>query len=106
MLTHGRKTVTDSEDADQLKSAQDGEKDRDRDLAFIMSQPRGRRWMYELVFDVCHVSRLSHYPGDTHTTAFNEGARSVGERLQEELRSRHFDAFITMLEENRDDRTS
>ena len=66
------------------------------------SQPRGRRWVYELIYGLCHISRLSHYPGDTHTTAFNEGARAVGERLQEELRSRHFDAFILMLEENRD----
>lgn len=97
-----RKVVYDSSDDAQVKKAEEIEKDLELDLAYIVKEPRGRRWIYGMIFDTCHVSRLSHTPGDTHSTAFNEGARAVGELLLEELRSKHFAAFIQMLEENHD----
>ena len=97
---HTRPVVTNSNDEVQIKKAEDGEKDRARDLAFILSSPRGRRWLYELIFSRSHVNRLSHVPRDTHSTAFNEGARSVGESVLETIRHEHHAAFITMLEEN------
>lgn len=97
-----RKVVYDASDEAQVKKAEEIEKDRERDLSYIVKEPRGRRWLYELIFDACHVSRPSHTPSDTHSTAFNEGARAVGERVLEELRTRHFSAFIQMLEENHD----
>jgi len=99
-LRHPRSIILDSTDELQIKKAMDGEADRAKDLEFILSQPRGRRWVYDLLHDWCHVGRLSHVPNDTHSTAFNEGARSVGERLLEELRSKHHALWITMLEEN------
>lgn len=97
---HSRPVVVDSSDEAQLKQAMDGEKDAARDLDFILSQPRGRRWLYGLIFNTCHVHHGSHVPSDTHSTAFNEGARSVGTALLEEIRSNHHSALITMLEEN------
>ncbi len=97
---HSKPIVKDSNDELQIKKAMDGEKDRERDLAFIMGAPRGRRWLYELIHTRCHVGNLSHVPRDTHSTAFNEGARSVGEALLEEVRSNHHALFIKMLEEN------
>lgn len=84
----------------QIKQAMDGEKDRERDLAFLMGAPRGRRWMHELIFTKCHVGHISHVPRDTHSTAFNEGARSIGEALLEEIRSKHHALYIKMLEEH------
>ena len=95
-----RTVVKDSNDELQIKKAMDGEKDRERDLAWIMGQPRGRRWIYETLFVTCHVNHLSHVPRDTHSTAFNEGARSVGQKVLEELRTKHHALYIKMLEEN------
>jgi hypothetical protein len=39
---------------------------------------------------------LSHYPGDTHQTAFNEGARNVGLFLLAELFEADPDAYSRM----------
>lgn len=97
-----RHVVHDNSDPDQVQKAIDLDKDRDRDLQEIMKLPRGRRWMYDLIYRDCHVDRISHYPSDTHTTAYNEGARAVGQKLLEDLRSKNFGAFITMLEEHHD----
>jgi hypothetical protein len=97
-----KNVVYDSSDPDQIQKATDTEKDRERDLIDIMKLPRGRRWMYDLIYGSCHVSMPSHYPSDTHTTAYNEGARAVGNKVLEELRTNHFSAFITMLEEHHD----
>ncbi len=102
-LSHTKRSkpvVRDSNDELQIKKAIDGDKDRERDLNFIMGSPRGRRWIYELIHTKCHVGQISHVPRDTHSTAFNEGARSVGNALLEELRSAHHALYIKMLEEN------
>lgn len=98
-----RTVVTDSSDEAQVTKAQKEQEDRDRDLSYILKEPRGRRWLYELIFATCHVSHLSHVPGDVHSTAFNEGARSIGERVLAEIQSRDFGKYLAMLEENRDD---
>jgi hypothetical protein len=92
--------IRDSGDEEQVKKTMAAEKDQEYDLTFIMSAPRGRRWLYGMIFNTCHVSSISHVPGDTHSTAFNEGARAVGETLLEELRSQHHALYIKMLEEN------
>lgn len=96
---HGPK-IADTSDKDQVAAAEKHEQGVTLDIGFVMSQPRGRRWLHSLIYDKCHVGRLSHVPRDTHSTAFNEGARSVGEALLEELRSAHHALYITMLEEN------
>lgn len=98
-----RTVVYDASDEAQIKAAQQSEKDRDRDLDYIVKEARGRRWIYELVFDKCHMNHLSHVPRDTHSTAFNEGARSIGEAVLEELRTRNFGAYMAMLAENHGD---
>lgn len=97
---YSKPVVTNSSDELQIKAAMDGEKDREKDIQFLLSQPRGRRWLHGLIYDKCHVGSLSHVPRDTHSTAFNEGARSVGEALQEEIRSNHHALYLKMLEEN------
>lgn len=97
-----RKVVYDSSDEQQIKSAEKAQQDRDDDLKFVLSTPRGRRWVYDLVHQQCHIGSPSHFPGDTHTTAFNEGARAVGEAVLEEIRTSHFPAFMKMMEEQHD----
>ena len=95
-----RKFVTDSSDPEQVRAAELDSDDRLKDLEWILSTPRGRRWVYELAYERAHLRNLSFVPGDQHSTAFNEGARSVGEAVVEELRTLHFNAFIEMMKEN------
>lgn len=97
-----RQTIYDASNPEHIKRAEDIEKDRGLDLTYVLKEPRGRRWVYDLIFTKCHMHSLSHVPGDPHSTAFNEGARSVGEAVLEEIRTSHFGAFMQMMEENHD----
>ena len=90
----------DASDPAQVAKAEKAEADRQRDLDYILKEPRGRRFLYELIYGTCHVGRLSHIPGDSDSTAFNEGARSVGEALLEQIRTQAKAQFMLMLEEN------
>lgn len=98
-----RHTVYDASDPAQIKKAEEAQKDLDRDLDYILKEQRGRRWLYGLIFDRCHMHALSHVPRDTHSTAFNEGARSIGEAILEDIRSRDFAAYMKMMSENHGD---
>jgi predicted NAD/FAD-dependent oxidoreductase len=97
-----RTVLYDASDEDAVRKAQQDEADRENDLAFVVSSPRGRRWLYALIHDACHFERLSHVPGDTYSTAFNEGARSVGVALLDAIRDKHTPQYFQMLEENTD----
>lgn len=90
----------DASDPQQVARAQRDQDDRAKDIDFIASQPRGRRWLYALMFDHSHINALSLVPDSFSATAFNEGARSVGSRLHEQLRSTSPAAYMKMLEEN------
>lgn len=98
-----RKVVYDANDASQVSAAQKEADDRDADLNYLMKEPRGRRWVYQLIHHTCHINRLSHVPQDTHSTAFHEGGRSVGLAVMEELRTAQPDKFLLMLKENADE---
>lgn len=95
-----RKVVYDSSDEQQILAAERDQEDRAKDIQWILSSPRGRRWIYGMCHDVCHVDRPSFCGVDTHGTAFNEGGRAVGTALLEELRTTHFGAYMKMMEEN------
>ena len=98
-----KKTVLyDASDEDQVRKAQQDEADREQDLAFVLSTPRGRRWLFELIHTECHFERINHVPGDTHSTAFNEGARAVGASILNAIRDQHTALYFQMLEENID----
>lgn len=92
--------VENSSNPGDIQKADDQEKDRARDLEFILSKPRGRRWLHEVVFGKSHVNLSSHIPGCSDSTAFNEGARSVGAAVLEDIRSAHPEFYLKMLEEN------
>lgn len=98
-----RKIVYDASNQDQIKAAEKDEADRKLDLTYILKEPRGRRWLYDMIYKKCHVDRLSMVPGDTHTTAFHEGGRAVGLALLEELRADQPTQFLLMLKENADE---
>jgi hypothetical protein len=52
------------------------------------------------MFSSSHLTSPSFVPGSFDSTAFNEGARSVGSQLHEQLRSQNPAAYMKMLEEN------
>lgn len=57
---------------------------READLHAVMSTPRGRRVVWQLLDGKCHLFAAS-FTGDALTSAFNEGRRIVGLELMVEL---------------------
>tara|TARA_R110000787_G_scaffold10433_2_gene35469 strand:- start:741 stop:1034 length:294 start_codon:yes stop_codon:yes gene_type:complete len=90
----------DASDPEQVAKAQRVDDDLQKDIEFIVSAPRGRRWLYALIYGHSHANSPSFVPGSFDSTAFNEGARSVGLRLHEQLRDLNSTAYMKMLEEN------
>lgn len=95
-----RPMIVDSNDPEQVLAAQRIDDDRSKDLDFIMSQPRGRRWLYDFVYDTCHIRRLSFVPGAADATAFHEGGRAIGEAVLDKVRTANAKLYFKMLEEN------
>lgn len=85
---------------DQLRDQQIRDKHKERtntnDLGFIMSDPRGRRWMMWLM-DQCGMDKIS-FTGNSETF-FREGARNVGLMLKTRIDEISPDLYITMLQE-------
>ena len=90
----------DASDPQQVAKAQRVDDDLQKDINFIVSEPRGRRWLYGLMYRHSHINSPSFVPNSFDATAFNEGARSIGTALHEQLRSRNPVAYMKMLEEN------
>ena len=95
-----RHVVRDSSDEAQVKKAEANEEDENRDLDYILKEPRGRRWLYQLIHGTCHVEFRSHVPGDHDSTSFNEGARSVGQTVLDQIKSHSSQHYMLMLAEN------
>lgn len=90
----------DASDPQQVAKAKRQEEDRDKDIMFVMSEPRGRRFLFNLIHDNCHVDRVSLVPGDISSTGFNEGARSIGAHLVDRIRAATPTGYMKMLGEN------
>jgi hypothetical protein len=54
------------------------------DLRALLLKKEGARFFTRLL-SLCGVFRISYVPGDTHTTAFNEGQRNIGNILLTDL---------------------
>lgn len=68
------------------------------DLAWLMSQVQGRRFVARLL-DMAGTERDS-FTGSS-ATFYNEGARSIGVRLLGEIKAVAWDEYIAMLKEQR-----
>jgi hypothetical protein len=90
----------DASDPEAVAKAKKNEEDVEKDIDFIASQPRGRRWLYRLIFEAGHMSAQSYVPNSFDATAFNEGARSIGRVIHEQIRANNPKAYLKMLEEN------
>lgn len=95
--------VRNSSDLTQIQKAEDWQEDRERDLDYILKHERGRRWLYTLIFDTCHINLRSHVPGDPESTAFNEGARMIGQDIINKIKDRDMSAYLTMVKEGEAD---
>ena len=97
-----RLTVQDTSDPDQVETSQRLSDDREGDLLSVLKDPRGRRWLSDLVFVLCHINVRSYVPHDATQTAFNEGARSVGLAVWEQVLSKHPEWATKLIEEQTD----
>jgi hypothetical protein len=95
-----RVSLYNASDPEHVAAAQKDMEDKDKDIIYLMGQPRGRRWIYDLIWNKCHKDGISHVPTDKESTAFNEGARSVGSALETSIRSGTPKLYMKMLEEN------
>lgn len=67
------------------------------DLKKVMELPDGRRFVYRIIFDICHVEALS-FTGNSETY-LREGERNAGLTLMNELIDKHPDAYMLMITE-------
>ena len=61
--------VHDSSDEQQVKKAQALQEDKDKDLMFVLKEERGRRFLYEIIFNDCHMMANSHVPASSDSSA-------------------------------------
>ena len=94
------------DDADRVAvdEQRKAEADQKKDWDYVLKEPRGRRWLHDLIFGTCHANSISHVPASSDNTAFNEGARSVGLTLLETVRREAPAKYLQMMEENHFDR--
>jgi hypothetical protein len=90
----------DANNPEHVRKAELQQEDEDKDIEFILSKDRGRRWLYNLIWRDGHIDLSSHVPGDVNSTAFNEGARSIGVALHEQIKTASPKMYLKMLEEN------
>ena len=92
----------DASDAAQVKrarrGAQIGRRHDSEDLLWILSDRRGRRFLWRLL-DRCGVFRTS-FTGNS-TTFFNEGMRNVGLIILSGIMAADPAATLAMIQENR-----
>ena len=93
--------ITDTSDPDQVKKAQDLADDEEEDLHSILLSARGRRWLNKLLFETCHIMRISYapVPGVEGNADFNDGARSVGLAVWGDIEARHPEFLKKLVEE-------
>lgn len=75
------------------------------DLRWVMSNKRGRRFVYRLL-EQSRVFQLSFVYGDPHATSFNEGLRNVGLQTFVELHEHAPESYALMLSEHHHARSS
>lgn len=78
---------------------------RDGDIAFVMGDPRGRRFVARVLYAAAHIKSVT-YSADRNEAAFHEGQRSVGATIEGELERACPDLRDTMeIERIRNERT-
>jgi hypothetical protein len=84
---------------DDAKLAEDQEIE---DFRWLMSGPRGRRIVWNLL-EKTGVFRSTFVPGDPHAGAFAEGQRNIGCFLMDQIHRHCTDQYVQMLKERNTD---
>jgi hypothetical protein len=96
--------VEDQEQNTAQNLAEEKRKEKERkyaeDLRWIMSDPRGRRFMWDLLART-RLYQLSHVDGSFDKTAFNEGQRNVGLSYLADIERLTPERYEKMVEEQR-----
>tara|TARA_R110000772_G_scaffold80909_1_gene172289 strand:+ start:129 stop:440 length:312 start_codon:yes stop_codon:yes gene_type:complete len=95
-----RPVVTDSADEKQIKASEDYEDGLVKGLETLLNNRQSRGWLFDRLSLLCHLDGSSHVPGCSDSTAFNEGARSVGVAIIREIRDTYPNQYMKMLEES------
>lgn len=74
------------------------ERQAQEDLAAVMALPAGRRFVWLVIDGIAGVSSRSFDP-NAHVTAYNDGRRSVGIRLQVDAQRHCTDDYVRMIQE-------
>ncbi|TPQ24929.1 hypothetical protein [Methylomonas koyamae] len=69
-----------------------------KDLSVLLSMPEGRRFLRRLLH-LCGVYRISYVAGDTHATAYREGARNIGNLYLAEIQAQP-ELFFQLITED------
>lgn len=88
---HDPKDVKEAEEKANLRMLQEKE-----DLKWILSDPRGRRFIWKIL-EFCKVFNTT-MTGNSYTY-FNEGQRNVGLRIFDEMNQADEDAYLKMRKE-------
>lgn len=84
--------------ADAEKQRKQAIRDEIDELLWLMSDPRGRRFMWRQLSDF-GVYQLSYVQGDSTHTAFNEGRRSMALKLTSQIMQHCPSRFTEMSKE-------
>jgi len=75
------------------------------DISEVASTVQGRR-LLRRIWEECRVFHVTHVPGDSHQTAFNEGNRNLGLRFLNDVFEACPDRFReAMAEKKKEDET-
>lgn len=94
--------VYDASDPQAVNAARKKEarkkKERLQFIRDVMSDPRGRNWVYEEL-EACHIFDNPFYGERTHDTAFALGEANRGRKLFQDVLRSSPDLYLSMMEE-------
>ena len=98
--------MTDLGDPEQVEKAERQHRNREtiarEELVLILEQREVRNFLWTLL-EECGIYDISHRGEETHETAFNEGARNVGNKIIAKLDDAIPHTYMKMYTENRKD---
>ncbi len=93
-------------DAKEVKKAKRKHKNAEtiarEDLALLLTQREVRNFIWTLL-ELCGINKISFRGEETHGTAFNEGARNVGNQIIALVDDARAHTYMKMYTENRKD---
>ena len=96
-----QKEITNATDEKQIKAKKKHDKHLDfqlvDDLKYLLKTPQFRRFAWRYM-STCGVFTMS-FDSDVNQTMFNEGRRSVGNKIMTEITTNVPYAFLQMMEE-------